>query len=71
MALWFRQRDRKESRSCQTCREYKMGGQFYDWYGHPALSHTYSMGVLVMCTKCAKRELGPVGFKKLNSRGVL
>jgi hypothetical protein len=71
MGKWFIARDSKESRSCETCREYKMRGQFYDWYGHPALSSTYKIEKLVMCGNCAKREVGLKGFRKLNIEGAI
>jgi|TARA_B100001250_G_scaffold174710_1_gene150268 hypothetical protein len=69
MAKWFEARGRKESRSCETCKEYKMGGQFYDWYGHPAFP--FKDNKLVICTNCTKRETGRKGFIKLKERGVL
>ena len=71
MVKWFEARDRKESRPCEACKEYKMGGQFYDWYNHPALSSVYKRKVLVVCTNCAKRETGRAGFIKLKEKGFL
>ena len=56
MAKWLEPRGRKESRPCECCKEYRMGGQFYDWHSHPALSSTHVREPIIICTKCAKRE---------------
>ena len=59
MAIWFKQRDSKETRKYEACKEYVTYGQFYDWYSHPALSNLIKREKpLIICTKCTKRETG-------------
>jgi len=62
--VWLQQRDKKESSRCECCKVYVMGGQFYWWHSHPALPQKHFEPMLI-CSKCAKREAGVKGFKKL------
>jgi hypothetical protein len=58
VAKWLQRRDRKESLRCDACGKYYMRAQFYDWYTRPELSFIDRKCYGVMCTKCAKREIG-------------
>ena len=68
MALWFKQRDNKEYRDCECCKDVGWG-QFYIWHCHPALPADREP--LIICTKCTKRELGKKKFKVLKELGKI
>jgi len=54
----------KESRSCDCCGELKTKSQFFEWYQHPALAFLNNDLIGIVCTKCAKREMGSKSWKK-------
>ena len=58
MAKWLSRRDKKETRTCDSCGTYKMMARFYDWLHHPSLSFLEDERIGVICTPCAKREAG-------------
>tara|TARA_Y100000401_G_scaffold55907_1_gene44275 strand:+ start:18996 stop:19205 length:210 start_codon:yes stop_codon:yes gene_type:complete len=62
--LWLKQRDSKEHRQCETCKNVAYG-QYYYWYSHPALGNIVDREPLVICSKCTRREAGKNYYKKL------
>ena len=58
MEKWLLQRDKKETRTCNSCGSYKMRATFYNWSHHPAISFMGDERIGVICTPCAKREAG-------------
>ena len=68
MGKWLLPRDKKETRTCFSCGSYKMRGQFYEWYTHPALQSTLG-GKLngIICSNCARREAGSRYWKEIKA----
>ena len=50
----------KTTGKCKCCDTYKMNAQFYKWYSPFDGRLIYDM----ICSKCAKRELGSKNVKK-------
>ena len=68
MEKWLFPRDKKESRSCFSCEDYKMKAQFYDWHSHPALKTIINKYHGAICSKCARREAGSNHFNRINRK---
>ena len=58
MGKWLSQRDEKETRTCDSCGNYKIMSRFYNWYHHPAIKFIGEGRIGVICTPCARREAG-------------
>lgn len=58
MEKWLSQRDRKETRTCDSCKKYKMKAFFYNWYHHPSMNFMGEERIGVICLPCATREAG-------------
>ena len=65
MAQWLQKRDKKENLHCSSCGKYYQNSQFYDWYTRPELSFMGRNYYGIVCTRCAKREIGNKHFNKL------
>ena len=48
----------KETRTCFTCGTQKTKSQFFDLYPHPALSFLGTEKTGVICSNCARKEMG-------------
>ena len=68
MEKWLLRRDKKETRACFSCSTYKMKGQFYEWYSHPALKTILGNNLIgIICSNCAKREAGSHRWKEISN----
>ena len=68
MQKWLSPRDKKETRACFSCKDYKVRAQFYYWYSHPALTNVLGNNLNgIICSNCAKREAGSTRWKKVKN----
>ena len=70
MERWLLPRDRKETRTCDSCGSYKMRAKFYNWNHHPSISFMGDGEIGVICTPCAKREAGSRLWRTIKSEWV-
>tara|TARA_R100000808_G_C2146117_1_gene154009 strand:- start:455 stop:664 length:210 start_codon:yes stop_codon:yes gene_type:complete len=67
MEKWLLPRDKKETRTCDSCSKYKMKAIFYDLYHHPALKFLGDGRIGVICRSCAAREAGSKLWKRMQN----
>ena len=67
MGKWLLPKDKKETRTCDSCGTYKRYAQFYDWHHHPALSFLGEGRIGVICVGCTRREAGSKEWKKIKN----
>ena len=65
MGEWLSLRGDKETRTCDSCGNYKMKSNFYNWHHHPSLTFLGEGRIGVICTPCAKREAGSKGWERI------
>jgi len=58
----------KESRTCFSCGTTKTKSQFFDLYQHPALTFLGNNLVGIICTNCAKKEMGKRIWKQYSEK---
>ena len=67
MEKWLLPRDRKETRTCDSCGKYKMRARFYNWFHNPAIRFMGDERIGVICMPCAKREAGSRLWAKIKN----
>ena len=67
MEKWLLPRDRKETRTCDSCGKYKMKARFYDWFHNSAVRFMGDERIGVICMLCAKREAGSRLWAKIKN----